>query len=548
MSETDFPQSQINQRFPIKHPIELYKDYLTSGIDYGLLSPPTSGLSSYYVFLGPTKGRYGYFEFYDPHEGKIISCNPHDIITSDPLQIEFPHTYLKLMIILDISRDMNFGCNEYTAGRVSNDPNLLLTSLDMAFKIIELLMDNLIGTGSIYLLGIILISNHHHHKFTNGIYVLQPPTLEYVKTLKILTEFVDKHPPLQTNLKRIPQGIIVSALFYLFDSLGSNTMVHKHQVYLLTNYMSGKKFYGSKIHSLTQKFLHYNIILNTLILSESISQPLSVLSKSTKGKYLDQTCIARQGFDFSKERIPSHYLLEYFSLFEDNMDPLCLHGNFESYDRTTSNFNKLLTNSDSLIESVQRDRDSCVNLFTSKMIPNLIQIMRQISNYSKSPNPYCKIFSIKDNIQHWICIIQGPENTPYQNSVLFLEIIFGIYYPQKPPKLRFLSSYYHPNIRLTGEVCHPILFEDYHPGVSLRQMLDSIYEMICSPLSSHAVRYKVMEIFSFHKEMYRRLVESFLTIYEFKRSVSDCLNDLCVKLTSVPSLDRMKEKNYWWEH
>ncbi len=187
LSEIDFSQSQINQRFSIKHPIELYKEYLASGIDYGLLIPPTCGLSGYSVFLGPTKGRYGYFEFYYPHEGKSTSCNPHDIITSDPIQIEFPHTYPKLMIILDISRDMNLRCSEYTAGIASNEPNLLLTSLDMAFKIIELLIDNLIGIGSIYLLGIILISNHHHHhhqKFTNGIYVLQPPTLEYVKLWK----------------------------------------------------------------------------------------------------------------------------------------------------------------------------------------------------------------------------------------------------------------------------------------------------------------------------------------------------------------------------
>ena len=495
LSETDFSQSQINQRFPVKHPIALYKEYLTSGIDYGLLSSPTPGLSSYYVFLGPTKGRYGYFEFYGPHEGKLISCNPHDIITSDPLQIEFPHTYPKLMIILDISRDMNFGCSEYAAGRASNEPNLLLTSLDMTFKIIELLIDNLIGIGSIYLLGIILISNNHHHhrKFTNGIYVLQPPTLEYVKTLKILREFVDKHP-LQNNLKILPHGIIVNALLHLIDSLGSNTMGPKLQVYLLTNHMSDKKLYGSKIHSLTPKLFHYKFILNTLILSENKSERLSVLSKSTNGQYLDQTCIARQGFDYSKERVHSHYLLEYFSLFEDNMDPLCLPDNFENYSRMTSIFIKLLTDSDSLIERVQRDRDSC-------NIPNLIQIMRQISNYSKSSNPYCKLLSIKDNIQQWICIIQGPDNTPYQNSVLFLEIRFGIYYPQKPPKFRFLSSYYHPNIRLTGEVCHPILFEDYHPGVSLRQMLDSIYEMICSPVSSHAVRYKVMEIFSFHRDI-----------------------------------------------
>ena len=529
--EADFSQNQIYRRFPFKHPIELYKEYLTLGIDYGLIIPITPGLSSCCLFNGPTKGRYGYFEYFYPHEGKSSSSNPHDIITSYPLHIEFPQLYHKLIIILDISRDMNLGCSEYAAGRSTNEPNLLLTSLDMAYNIIELMINNLIGMGSIYLMGIILISNdhHHHHGFINGIYVLQLPTLEYVKTMKILREFVDTHSPSENYFKRLPHGIIANALFHLIESYGENNKGPKLQLFLMTNSISFKKYYGSKIDSLAPKLVHFKLILHTLIISDNRSEILLALCKNTKGKYLDQICIAQQCLRSSKERIRSHYLLEYYSLFEDNMDPLSLHPNFEIYNKIATKFKKILSNSDYILEIVQRDKDNCVNAFTSKKIPNLIQIMRQISNYSKSPNPYCKIFSIKGNIQHWICVIQGPDSTPYQNSVLLLEIRFGIYYPRKSPKFRFLSSYYHPNIRLTGEVCHPIIFEDYHPGVSLRQMIDSMYDMICTPVSTHAVRYKVMEIFSFHKEMYQCLVESFLNVFKFIRSVSDCLKDFCVE-------------------
>ena len=530
LSEKYFSQNQINQRFPLEHPIELYEQYLTSGTDYGLLAP-IPGLSSYCVFLGASKGRYGYFEFFYPNEGRSLSCNPHDIVTSYPLQIEDSHTYPKLIIVLDISKDMDFGCGEYTAGRDSKEPNLTLTSLDMAISTIELLIDHLIGIGTIYLLGIVLISNdhHHHQKFRNGVCVLQDPTLEYLKALRILNEFVHKYSPLQDNITRLPQGIIVNALLQLIDNLQPNSTAHKLQVFLLTNHLSDMKYYGTKIHTIPQRFLRHKLSLNTLILSDKKCERVSDFSKITKGKNFDQTVIAGNKFKFLKEKLPSHYLIECLSFFEDTLDPLVLRNTLESYDRIINALKKEVTNSDSMLEKVQRDKVKFMNLSANKKLPNLIQILRQISNYSKNPNPYCQLFSIRDDIQHWICIIQGPDNTPYRNSVLFLQIRFGICYPQKPPKFHFLSSYFHPNIRLTGELCHPIIFEDYHAGVSLRHMLDSIYDLFCSPVPSHAVRYKVMEIFSFHKEVYVRCVETFLNVYRFKRSVSECLQDFCVK-------------------
>ena len=525
LSEIEIYQNQISKRFPLQHPIELYRQYLMSGTDYGLLSPITRDLSSYCVFLGPTEGKYGYFNFFDPHKGKYISCNPHDIITSDQLQVKYQQLSPKLIIILDISMDMNLGCEEYKTGRDKNEANLIITSLDMAYRVIELLINNLIGAGSVYLLGMILISNDHHPKFTNGLFVLQDSTFEYAKTLKKLKEFVDNNPPIRYNFKRLPRGIIVNALFHMIERLVADRSGIKVHIFLLTNNQSDKKYYGNKKNMLEQKLTHHRLVLNTMIFPQGRSETLRVLTESNKGKYLDQICIDRE----NSKKLPSHYLLEYFSVFEDTLDPLDLPANFESYDRILDNFRKKVYNTDSTIDRVQENKEKFIDLFVTKKFPNLIQIMRQISQYTKSPNPFCRLFSIENSVQHWLCFIQGSDNSPYKNSVLFLEIRFGIRYPQKPPTFRFLSSYYHPNVRRTGEVCVPILFEDYHPGVNLRQIMDSIYDMICSPVYSHAVRYKVMEIFSFHKEVYMHFLRSFLNVYKFERSVSDCFQDFCIQ-------------------
>ena len=324
----------------------------------------------------------------------------------------------------------------------------------------------------------------------------------------------------EDSFKRAPQGIILTALYYIIEHFGSEQT--PTQVFLLTNHYSEKKYYGSKMNNLPQKLSHYEVIVNTFILSEKTSHNLSKLGCKDKYMYIDQ--IRFKSHDHPKI-VPSHFLLEYSSLDQFNLPE-----NFDTYKRIYSHFRKKLTTTEDILKIAEKDKkNEYIQSFQSRTIPNSIHILRQISNYSKSPNPCCKIYSIQENILDWMCIIQGPDNSPYQHSLLFLEFHFGTEYPHKPPTFRFLSSHYHPNIRVTGEVCHPILNEDYHSDISLRQMLDSIYDMLCSPVYSHAVRYKVYEVFLFHKQSYAQLVVSFCNISLFKKSLNDCLSDFGIK-------------------
>lgn len=76
---------------------------------------------------------------------------------------------------------------------------------------------------------------------------------------------------------------------------------------------------------------------------------------------------------------------------------------------------------------------------------------------------------IDDNIYLWEVIILGPTNTLYENGIFKAVMQFPENYPDSPPKFKFISDMWHPNIDKDGNVCISILHE---PG-------DDMYEYEC---------------------------------------------------------------------
>lgn len=87
----------------------------------------------------------------------------------------------------------------------------------------------------------------------------------------------------------------------------------------------------------------------------------------------------------------------------------------------------------------------------------------------------------EDNLFKWNATLIGPNDTPYENGVFFLNIVFPEDYPFKPPKINFTTKIYHPNINDNGGICLDILKDQWSPALTISKALISICSLLNDP-------------------------------------------------------------------
>ncbi|EAR87660.4 ubiquitin-conjugating enzyme (macronuclear) [Tetrahymena thermophila SB210] len=111
------------------------------------------------------------------------------------------------------------------------------------------------------------------------------------------------------------------------------------------------------------------------------------------------------------------------------------------------------------------------------------RIQKELSDFSKNAeSSNIKVCTVGDNINHWKGYINGPEDTPYHGGVFQIDIQLPNDYPYKPPKMKFDTRIWHPNISSqTGAICLDILKNEWSPALSIRTALLSLQALMCAP-------------------------------------------------------------------
>lgn len=82
------------------------------------------------------------------------------------------------------------------------------------------------------------------------------------------------------------------------------------------------------------------------------------------------------------------------------------------------------------------------------------RLNKEFNDLSKAPVDGCLVELVGDELTKWNVNIAGPEGSPFVGGTFVVQLDFTDGYPFKPPKVKFVTKIYHPNVQTnTGEIC-----------------------------------------------------------------------------------------------
>eukprot|EP01118_Nematostelium_gracile_P011709 TRINITY_DN419_c0_g1_i2.p1 TRINITY_DN419_c0_g1~~TRINITY_DN419_c0_g1_i2.p1 ORF type:complete len:150 (+),score=34.25 TRINITY_DN419_c0_g1_i2:67-516(+) len=111
------------------------------------------------------------------------------------------------------------------------------------------------------------------------------------------------------------------------------------------------------------------------------------------------------------------------------------------------------------------------------------RLQKELKEFMDEPKDWGKAELANDeNMFLWKAEITGPEKSPYEKGLFKLEIDLPTDYPFKPPKVKFLTKIYHPNVKSDGSFCTEILTaKGWSPQLKISQVLLTIRQLLSEP-------------------------------------------------------------------
>ena len=127
------------------------------------------------------------------------------------------------------------------------------------------------------------------------------------------------------------------------------------------------------------------------------------------------------------------------------------------------------------------------------------RIIKETERLQSEPVPGISAYPHEDNARYFDVMVQGPDGSCYEGlclsstcsttrpangltgGVFNLELFLPDDYPMTPPRIRFLTRIYHPNIDRLGRICLDVLKNNWSPALQIRTILLSIQALLGAP-------------------------------------------------------------------
>ena len=142
------------------------------------------------------------------------------------------------------------------------------------------------------------------------------------------------------------------------------------------------------------------------------------------------------------------------------------------------------------------------------------RITNDLNDLLKDAPINCSAGPIGDDIFHWRGTIFGPTKSPYEGGTFILDIRFSSEYPFTPPKIKFVTKIFHPNINSQGSICLDILYKNnWSPALSISKVLLSICSLLTDPNPDDPLDPNIARMYINDRDKYNRTAREWVYKY-----------------------------------
>ena len=146
------------------------------------------------------------------------------------------------------------------------------------------------------------------------------------------------------------------------------------------------------------------------------------------------------------------------------------------------------------------------------------RILRELEAFKNSGIQDAEIELCENNNMYFILHLTGKAGTPYAGGKFKIEIFMPENYPIEPPKMKFKTKIYHPNIDRLGRICLDILKQDnWSPAFQLTSLTLAMFVLLENPNLDDPLDTNVATHFKTDKENALQVAREWIEQYAIEK-------------------------------
>ncbi|BDA45069.1 Ubiquitin-conjugating enzyme E2 2 [Coccomyxa sp. Obi] len=136
-----------------------------------------------------------------------------------------------------------------------------------------------------------------------------------------------------------------------------------------------------------------------------------------------------------------------------------------------------------------------------------LRLLSDLKAITQEPPEGCSASpTSEENLFVWTATVFGPDETIWEGGIFCLRITFNENYPEKPPRIRFTTDMFHPNVYSDGTICLDIIQDQWSPCHNVCTILTSIQSLLMDPNCSSPANPEAAALYLSNQAEYNRRV------------------------------------------